>query len=383
MLLQVLLGLLLTLGLSVLLEPALDAISMPMLFLPLTVTLFAFLLAGKARGSGIALVPVWLLRSPEDNVRLYMNRKKPVLQLPFFGTWFVSQGIDGGETHKGSLAHAWDFMVRDERGRTFAAPGYRLADYRAFGLQVAAPAPGKVVAIENGVPDNPPGRLNREQNWGNYVIIEHSFFEYSILAHLQHGSVRVRTGERVSAGAVIGACGNSGYSGQPHLHYQLQNAGLPGSDALTADFHNYLVLTGAGVRFIRSGRPTQDQTIQPLLPQDNIRQLFLSGLAGERRFVVQRGAVTDSETWSFEGHGAEFTALSLGTKLLLREEREGLVVVWVHGSRQPCWRGLSRDSSSCRSSPGRALSSRPKAGPIHSGAARYCRAGAMPWCLNQ
>lgn len=40
------------------------------------------------------------------------------------------------------------------------------------------------------------------------------------LCHLQRGSVRVRAGDEVRAGDLIGACGNSGNSTEPHMHMQ-------------------------------------------------------------------------------------------------------------------------------------------------------------------
>jgi murein DD-endopeptidase MepM/ murein hydrolase activator NlpD len=58
---------------------------------------------------------------------------------------------------------------------------------------------------------------------GNCVIIDHGNSEYSVVAHMQLGSVAVKVGERVAAGQVIGKLGNSGSSFGPHLHYQLQS----------------------------------------------------------------------------------------------------------------------------------------------------------------
>jgi murein DD-endopeptidase MepM/ murein hydrolase activator NlpD len=46
---------------------------------------------------------------------------------------------------------------------------------------------------------------------------------YSMSGHLVPGSVRVKAGARVRRGQVLGACGNSGNSSEPHLHFQLQD----------------------------------------------------------------------------------------------------------------------------------------------------------------
>jgi hypothetical protein len=43
---------------------------------------------------------------------------------------------------------------------------------------------------------------------------------FVLVAHLRRGSVRVAPGGTVAAGDVLGACGNSGNSTQPHIHVQ-------------------------------------------------------------------------------------------------------------------------------------------------------------------
>jgi len=60
--------------------------------------------------------------------------------------------------------------------------------------------------------------------YGNCVIIDHGNSEYSLMAHMQQGSVTVKVGERAVAGQVIGKLGDSGDSFGPHVHYQLQSA---------------------------------------------------------------------------------------------------------------------------------------------------------------
>ena len=52
----------------------------------------------------------------------------------------------------------------------------------------------------------------------------------AVLAHLRRGSPTVQVGERVRAGQVLGQCGNSGNSSDPHVHVQL----MDGPDITTA-----------------------------------------------------------------------------------------------------------------------------------------------------
>jgi len=54
-------------------------------------------------------------------------------------------------------------------------------------------------------------------------VIRHEDGEYSLLAHLKRDSVTVEPGDEVERGQVVAACGNSGISTEPHLHFQIQD----------------------------------------------------------------------------------------------------------------------------------------------------------------
>jgi hypothetical protein len=154
-------------------------------------------------------------------------RPKGTYRLPFQGwLWVGNGGPDPETSHSWELLgqrYAYDFLIRDEEGKTHRGSGRRLEDYYAFGAPVCAPADGVVVAVQNRHRDCPwPGLLD-PLAWsvvGNYVLIRHEGGEYSLLAHLKRGSVRVRPGQWVRAGKVVGECGNSGHSTEPHLHFQ-------------------------------------------------------------------------------------------------------------------------------------------------------------------
>jgi murein DD-endopeptidase MepM/ murein hydrolase activator NlpD len=74
-----------------------------------------------------------------------------------------------------------------------------------------------------------PGRV-----LGNHVVIDLGDGAYALLAHLRRRSALVTAGQRVAAGQQLAACGNSGNSAEPHVHFQLMDrpgvllaAGLP------------------------------------------------------------------------------------------------------------------------------------------------------------
>ncbi len=216
-------------------------------------------------------IPLYLIKSPESNLRwyrrwvLYASRQKTLLTLPFLGEWSVLQGNDGEWTHKGRGRYAWDFVVRDQSGGQLRGFGNRIEDYYAFGLPVLAPAPGTVYAVENRVNDNPPQTATTEQNWGNYVIIDHGNGEYSEISHFKQGSVLVSPGQSLQRGELIGYCGNSGRSPVPHIHYQLQQAGRLSAETLKSNFSEGVVDSQPQVHFA----PETGSRVAPLETNPN------------------------------------------------------------------------------------------------------------------
>ncbi|MFB6205985.1 MAG: M23 family metallopeptidase [Haloglomus sp.] len=154
------------------------------------------------------------------------------LAAPFDGEWTtVNGGVTKPTSHSWGIVsqrYAYDFLVTDDEGSTHERDGDELTDYYAYGEPVRAPADGTVVATEDGLRDHPvPGTGWVEwRTWkiaGNHVVIEHHGGEYSLLGHLREGSVAVEPGDEVRRGDVVGECGNSGISTEPHLHYQCQD----------------------------------------------------------------------------------------------------------------------------------------------------------------
>jgi len=114
--------------------------------------------------------------------------------------------------------------------------GLRPADpnrYVSFGTELLAPCAGRVARIQDGVPDNQVPVMNREQMAGNFIAIDCGDF-HLILAHLRPGTIRVREGQAVVVGDVLGELGNSGNSSEPHLHIHAQR-GLPEAAPLAGE----------------------------------------------------------------------------------------------------------------------------------------------------
>ena len=84
---------------------------------------------------------------------------------------------------------------------------------------VIAVADGEVVYVQDGVP----GYDNEVYTAGNFVRIKHESGVYSRYLHLVNGSVKVKAGQKVKAGAVLGTEGNTGYSMGTHLHFDIND----------------------------------------------------------------------------------------------------------------------------------------------------------------
>lgn len=183
------------------------------------------------------------------------------LRLPFDGTWYVLWGgrkyDDNRHTPVPDMRFAMDVFVTKGSG-TFGGTGQKNDDYYAWGQPLLSPGKGVVVAVVNDVPDNVPNQARPGVLYGNMVVIDHGRGEFSLLGHLQKGSVQVRVGESVVAGQQIARCGNSGMSTEPHLHYQLMDdADWREANGLPAQFRNFL----ANGRFVERGEPMRTQLV--------------------------------------------------------------------------------------------------------------------------
>jgi murein DD-endopeptidase MepM/ murein hydrolase activator NlpD len=175
---------------------------------------------------------------------------KTAFRFPLRGDWFIGAGPTLHSPHRwGTMEEfAYDIMKLGEKGRTYTGDGSKFSDYYAYGAPVLAAADGEVVEVVNDVPEDASAmrrpdepqeayrnRLIQEQGKrlaggargiiGNSVILDHGNGEFSIYAHLQPGSVLVKKGQKMKAGEEMAKLGSSGNSTEPHLHFQVSNAG--------------------------------------------------------------------------------------------------------------------------------------------------------------
>jgi hypothetical protein len=170
---------------------------------------------------------------------------KTPLILPFNGTWLVSNGGRTPETNSHirpvdqgpqNQLFAYDFRL-DCTGKET-----KLEEYTVFGKEVLAPGDGIVIQIIDGSIDVLPGERDRSVGVGNAIIINHQNGEYSLLCHFKHNSIRVKVGDKIKQSHILGLCGNTGNTFQPHIHFNLQDGPLMHkANALPAQFTKILV----------------------------------------------------------------------------------------------------------------------------------------------
>jgi Peptidase family M23 len=96
--------------------------------------------------------------------------------------------------------------------------------YVVYGAPVYAPCSGEVVAALDGLPDMPVPQMDREHMAGNHVLLRCKDADV-LLGHLKPRSVSVTTGIQVAVGDPIAKVGNTGNTGEPHLHIHAQQRG--------------------------------------------------------------------------------------------------------------------------------------------------------------
>ncbi|MGV9313973.1 M23 family metallopeptidase [Streptomyces sp. NPDC003691] len=207
---------------------------------------------------GLAAVALELVRAriyrAEHRQRAAEPPEPIEVGVPVTGRWVAyNSPVDKTPSHGTHLygqTYAIDLVAEPVAGGN---PGFRWlwplvrpsSAYPAYGMPLLAAADATVVRARDGQRDH----LSRNSllmvlylmlveglarslvsPWrvvGNHVVLDLGNGVYAMYAHLAKGSLTVAEGDRVTAGQIIGACGNSGNSTEPHLHFQLMDRPHP------------------------------------------------------------------------------------------------------------------------------------------------------------
>lgn len=167
-----------------------------------------------------------------------------VVQPPLRGKgWVAVNGCcDAITSHRGAVMavngkmriperFAIDWIKLDDGGRVFTGDATKLESYAYYGTPIHAAADGVVVNFyddtDEQVPSQPAKGINTDNIGGNMLVIQIADGVYSFYAHMQRGSLKVKLGDQVKAGDVIGLLGNTGNTDAPHLHFHLMDGPSP------------------------------------------------------------------------------------------------------------------------------------------------------------
>lgn len=285
----------------------LGIIQLPVFSLPFSVIviLFVYFLQFRSKSGKLVLTP-YQYYSPEINLYTFYNNNKDryyhflyfPLYLPFWGEWTTSQAHDGEHTHKGDWGKAFDFMLLDDKQKSYAKNGLICEDYYCYNKPVLAPADGYVEEIYDNIDDNEIGKVNTTNNWGNTVIIKHLSGLYTQISHLKKNSFKVSKGDFVKRGDLLASCGNSGRSPEPHLHFQVQTSPLLGAKTIDYPFAYYHQNGSNGIQLNQFTKPEEGDVVSGVIDNSLLINVFelLPNSAFVFNFVDENG-IDKTEEW--------------------------------------------------------------------------------------
>ncbi|MCI0412997.1 M23 family metallopeptidase [bacterium] len=125
---------------------------------------------------------------------------------------------------------AIDWILLDSDSKHARGDDSKVANWYGYGVEVLAVADGIVVSAFDEITEAPlignsQGPIALENASGNFVTLDLGNGKYAFYEHLKYGSIKVKTGDHVKSGQVIGLLGNSGSSSSgPHLHFHVSDA---------------------------------------------------------------------------------------------------------------------------------------------------------------
>jgi murein DD-endopeptidase MepM/ murein hydrolase activator NlpD len=99
-------------------------------------------------------------------------------------------------------------------------PIYKIRKFHE-GMDFTASTGTDVYATADGVVENM--ETNTSRGYGNMILIDHGYTYETVYGHLS--GFKVKIGQHVKRGDIIGYVGNTGLSTAPHLHYEVRKNG--------------------------------------------------------------------------------------------------------------------------------------------------------------
>jgi hypothetical protein len=159
----------------------------------------------------------------------------------------VVYAVDGRARIPGRFAIDW--IKVDDAGHIAKDDADVPANALGYGADVLAVADARVAGMRDDMAESPSVASNTKHAIGdaagNYVALDLGDGRYAFYEHLEPRSVRVKTGDVVHRGQVIGSLGFTGDSTGPHLHFHIADGNSPlGAEGVPFVFGSYRVLGG-------------------------------------------------------------------------------------------------------------------------------------------
>ena len=206
-------------------------------------------------------------------------QSKTMLSLPVKGRLVIHDGHDFYAHHRrldtehygakeagltqNFMRYSLDINPSNDHFDIFRSTGAKNEDWFAWGQPLYATGDGTVVDAADVEPDNIRGgqsffnvgkvKAAPMQFYGNYLVIDHGNGEFSLLGHIQKGSLSVKVGDVVKRGQLVARIGSSGSSGNPHVHYELRTGKDLNTEGLPANFVGYRRHLGSKVLSVDVG----------------------------------------------------------------------------------------------------------------------------------
>lgn len=156
------------------------------------------------------------IRGKEESKRNYISRDLP-------------QGDDGIKFYypvdKHRISSFFGPRKRPTKGASTNHKGIDISVNRQY-TEIYPSRPGEVVLVSkcSTKPSSLNGGAKCTSGYGNYVIIKHelrnSVVRYTLYAHMYE--IKVRKGQFVDMGDIVGIVGNTGTSSGMHLHFEIR-----------------------------------------------------------------------------------------------------------------------------------------------------------------
>ena len=231
----------------------------------------------------------------------------------------VDSGSDSGYSDAcgGSKSYMWPIgsdQVTNEKGvematgepntvyisSTFGATESGIHDYGHGGLDIAPAAAagvvnviaaqsGEVISAYNGCVSF--GDYSCGGSYGNHIVIKSNDGNYQYYGHLHQNTIKVKAGDKVVQGQVIGKVGSSGHSTGTHLHFEVRE----GQDEFGARVDPLNYVDPEKPRPSGSGGTSDDDCFIPLELLDWVRY-FEGGVEEGDYYVAYDGG--DGVVWT-------------------------------------------------------------------------------------